>query len=316
MNIESALLQNAELSLADGHLQALEQSAFTLKTCQRQLYLGFKAQPFHTSWSLLKNYPQHVTLLEGQQAYQYLLEVICGLQSQLLGESEIVGQFKSAYQEYIASDVRSTYIMEVLEKLFKDAKEIRTQYLMQIGQYSYSGLAKKILAQRQVPQQAPILITGAGKLAHDLIKVLRKKYHLTLCARNRQKVEHLATNYQLETLEWDYLGHTHQYPLIINTIGAEQTVLFNQNFFAKWQQQRADYRSFIDLGSPSVLELGQLNPSGLYLLEDIFSAGGKLKNEKKQKVFAARQAIEQLSVKRINANVVAFPFGWEDVHFV
>ena len=70
---------------------------------------------------------------EGQMAYMFLLETICGLKSRMLGENEIVSQFKEAFALYLAKEDKNPYIIQVFEKLFKDAKEIRTKYLDRIG---------------------------------------------------------------------------------------------------------------------------------------------------------------------------------------
>ena len=292
--------------------QELCEHSFVLKTCQRQLFVGFHNLPFAKT---LDSLSEHIEFYQDFEAYLFLLETICGLKSQLMGENEIVSQFKSAYSDYLLRENKNSYVMEILEKLFKDAKKIRTEYLKEIGQYSYSGLSKRILKESGAQKGEEITIVGSGQLCHDLIKVLRKNYQLTLCARNRSKVEHLAQTYQLQSLSWDQRDSLAYDPFVINTIGIENTILFNQSFFNKWTQLNRR-RLFIDLGSPSVLELNSHTPEGLYLLDDIFKAQGKLKETKRQKIEQARQAINQLSLKRVNSASVGFPYGWEDLQFV
>src|SRR5437868_5009856 len=122
--------------------EELDRSTFVLRTCQRTLVLTFERYPFQH-----EELPTHL-LLEGQDAYLFLLETICGLKSKLIGENEIVGQFKEAYKIYTQSTVKDTKLLQILEKLFKDAKDIRTQYLIGISQKTYASLTRKHLIQK------------------------------------------------------------------------------------------------------------------------------------------------------------------------
>ena len=92
----------------------LNGKTFILKTCQRSLVLSLNNFPFK-----YKELPSH-ELQSADSAYIYLLETICGLKSKLIGENEIVGQFKEAYKIYSQSDLKDTKLLLILEKLFKD----------------------------------------------------------------------------------------------------------------------------------------------------------------------------------------------------
>src|SRR5690606_32390758 len=115
--------------------------SFVLRTCQRTLVLAYDRSPFED------RAPVPHTLLSGSDAYLFLLETICGLKSKLIGENEIVGQFKEAYKMYAQSTLKDTRLLAILEKLFKDAKDIRTQYLIGISQKTYASLTRKHLIQ-------------------------------------------------------------------------------------------------------------------------------------------------------------------------
>src|SRR5690606_35521963 len=138
---------------------------FILKTCQRTVIVSLEAH------SDLLNNCTHVN--QGTEAYRYLLEVICGLKSKLVGENEIVGQFKDAYKAYLQNGNRDNRLISILEKLFKDAKEIRSQYLVGLCQKTYSSIARKHIVGKQNAKQ--VLILGSGSLAEDLINQFKKK---------------------------------------------------------------------------------------------------------------------------------------------
>src|SRR5690606_16003183 len=116
-----------------------------------------------------------------------LLEIICGLKSKLLGENEIVGQFKASYHNYASTKNKSTELLRIIEKLFKDAKEIRTDYLLGLCQKTYSSIARKHIV--SINKADHVLILGSGQLAEDLINQFKKKVTVFISARNTQKVE-------------------------------------------------------------------------------------------------------------------------------
>jgi glutamyl-tRNA reductase len=263
-------------------------STFVLRTCQRTLVLTFERHPFHHT---------HVaphTLLEGGAAYLFLLETICGLQSKLIGENEIVGQFKEAYKIYAQSTLKDTRLLQILEKLFKDAKDIRTQHLIGISQKTYASLTRKHLIQKA---RAPhVVIVGSGALAEDLINQFKKKAKVSLCARNGERVQALANQHQLAVISWDKRDELSDEPFIANTVGHE-SVLFDEAFFTAWSQKHPE-RLFVDLGSPSVIRTSLELEDGVVRLADIFNEGAVVEGQKQQQIALAREAMRAVTEKR------------------
>jgi glutamyl-tRNA reductase len=259
--------------------------AFILKTCQRTLILGhgpLKSEG-HEKYS-------------AQDAYQFLLQTICGLKSQILAESEITAQFKDAYRNYLQDPYKLGPIINVLEKLFKDAKEIRTRYLLKVGQQSYAGITKQILSSSW-PKDCNILVVGSGALAGDVVKLLQKRYQVTVSARNPEKLTHIQREHQCQTRCWSELKDFWEHATIINTVGADE-ILFPEDFFSAWVDQH-EKRHFIDLSSPSVIETPLGKKEGVVRLENIFSHGVILNEEKQEKVRQAQKAILDLVKKRV-----------------
>ncbi len=282
---------------------------FTLATCQRTLVLGFNFVPHYIVGKGLEK----AEILIGEEAYLYLLETICGLKSQMLAENEIVGQFKTAYSEYVALEQKNPHIMNILERLFKDAKEIRTRFLLEVGQQSYAGVARKIIKDSSLDGE--VLIIGAGQLAHDTINLFKRKYKVAVTARNQEKLQEFAAVHDdtsVQTIAWQSFDKYKSYKYIVNTVGAKVT-LFNNSFFQQWKQREGEV--FIDLGSPSVLETSFSKDDGVYRLTDIFSHGNLLNREKENKVSMAKNAIDEIVEKRKTSFSIHLPFGWEELEF-
>lgn len=277
--------------------------SFVLKTCQRRLIVNLDP-------SAPVELPAQSQFYQGKAAYQFLLETIVGLKSQVLAETEITAQFKQAYKDYIAQEVRHISLMTILEKLFKDAKHIRTQYLLEVGQQSYAGITRKILT-RELKQHRSVVILGSGQLACDIVKLLHRRFDITLCARNAEKLSPISAQYALKTACWSQRQNLWLQPVVVNTIGAEE-VLFENTFFNQWHSTHEQERLFIDLSSPSVIQTSLTRREGIIRLEDIFAHGVILDEEKKRKVNRALEAIGDLVDHRASRLALSQSQVWEE----
>lgn len=269
------------------HDEELMSNAFVLRTCQRTLVLALDHFPF------TKSKLPNSDLVEGKNAYLFLLETICGLKSKLIGENEIVGQFKDAYKIYAASTLKDTKLLLILEKLFKDAKDIRTQYLIGISQKTYASLARRHLIQKA---RAPhVVVVGSGALAEDLINQFKKKARVSICARNTQKAQELARIHSLNIIPWDQRSSLVSEPFIANTVGTS-SILFDEEFFKTWS--KIEHRLFVDLGSPSAIQTGLTLSEGVVRLDDIFSEGAIVEGQKQAQITLAKNHMVELALKR------------------
>ena len=98
-----------------------------------------------------------------EDGYRVLLEVICGLHSPVVGETEVLGQFKNFAQRAQESPGWRCTAPWIL-RLIADAKRIRTNHLTGMGGRSYGQLAH-----RHVADCPRIFILGAGHLAQEMM---------------------------------------------------------------------------------------------------------------------------------------------------
>ncbi len=139
---------------------------FQLKTCMRNMILGPKDEL--DTWVL----NQDDEIMEGEKSYQFFLEVICGLHSSLLGETEILGQFKNAALKF---DFPNSHFGIELKKFFQamleDVKKVRSTYLSDLGSQSYGSLLRKEVKRLA---ETRVHILGAGHLCEEILPWLAK----------------------------------------------------------------------------------------------------------------------------------------------
>lgn len=281
---------------------------FALKTCQRLILVKREGK---TSALLTANENQSESqfeVLTGPAAYQFILETICGLKSRLLGETEIVSQFKESFEQYLESPQRDPKLIKIFHKVFMDAKKIRHEHLQKIGLLSYCGLTKSLLNKHYPkfaldPLKTEVAILGSGKLASDLLKVLNKNYNISLHARNTEALNRFSQKYQIKAIDRVDQKDLLTQKVIINTIGTDRKLFF-EDFFKQWKMNQFcrvhqhDPSLFIDLSSPSVIETSYGKLEAVYRLDDLFNLAQKMHDEKEAKLQSAMQAISNLTAKR------------------
>jgi len=270
-------------------LSSLPAHAFKMETCQRKLILSATRIDFT---------PLQPQIYHNHHAYEYLLEMICGLKSRLIAENEIVSQYKESLKGYFASDSRDSRLLPYLQKLLQDHKKIRTQHLHGISQRTYAAITKKTVLKKSQNIDS-ILIWGSGSLAEDLINQFKKNYNVYICARNHLRVQTLVSKHNIQSIAWNDFQEALDHSIHINTIGSEEEI-FSLEFINSWLQNKTQL--FVDLGSPSPVSLEacfQLHQSELLItLEDIFTSGAIANEEKEIKIIRAKQAIKSVSSKR------------------
>jgi glutamyl-tRNA reductase len=284
-------------------------NVFVLKTCQRTLLIGFNQGPRQVMPN--QQVSEEAQIIQGLEAYRFLLETICGLKSRIIGENEIVHQFKEAYQKFCQGQQPNSHVQQLLEKLFKDAKNIRSAYLLELGLMTYAGIVRKLAGESA---QKEIVLLGSGRLAEDIIKICSRKYRITLCARNEERVAELAQNHDIKTVCWSKRESLHALPFVVNTVGTSKPLL-SPTFLQKWTQTHATKTRLVDLAEPSPFLHWQEECAGIMLLEDIFKKAEGFDVKRESKIQQAHQAINEAALERDKNFTINLPFGWEELQF-
>ena len=129
------------------------------QTCLRRLVFLHRSEAGFVSPGM------DLDLYRGRQAYQFLLQVICGLQSPLLGETAVMGQFrKFRNTAKFNSTPWGGFLQNLTTDLLRDARCIRERYLQNLGSQSYGSLIRKYLRGNET-----VALLGTGELSQDLL---------------------------------------------------------------------------------------------------------------------------------------------------
>lgn len=220
------------------------------------------------------------------EAYRFLLEVVCGLKSPILGETEVFGQFKQFSQQWLKHEPSRA---SLIQKILTDAKAVRTQYLVDLGVQSYGSWIRHNLNFKRAH------FLGAGQMVREIMPYLTKKgCEITVHTRDPQKYLELGA-VALSENKFDGGALIVAAPLSAREI-------------EQWLGGRAP-QQLIDLRDTSSTD--PLKFSG-HRLADIFREIEKTRNALQHRLEAAQLAILECSRRASTLGIVR-PQGWDDL---
>ena len=162
---------------------------FPIDTCQRRVAV---CNGDETLALARAEFPHDGALetFEGAEAYAFLLRFASGLESKLVAETEIFGQIKASWQQFLTRhSPLGCHLSAWMQQLFQDAKEIRSQHLSSLGSASYGSQARRLLGEQAAG--GPTLLVGAGQLAQSVAPWLPGS-EIWIWNRNRDRAVELA----------------------------------------------------------------------------------------------------------------------------
>ena len=132
---------------------------------------------------------------ENHDAIAHLFEVASGLDSQIVGEVEILGQVKGAYDKALENKWTGPVLNRVFQKTFQAAKHIRTNTGIGAGQISIAtvavDLAGKIFGELDAVK---ILVVGAGEIGLKTVQAFQSRgaKSITVASRTLSRAEETA----------------------------------------------------------------------------------------------------------------------------
>ncbi len=246
-----------------------------------------------------------VEVYRGREAYGFLLEVICGLNSPLLGETAVMGQFKEfCSHARFPNTPWGWFLRQFTANVLVDAKRVRRDHLQGIGSQSYGSLVRQHL--KGMPTVA---VLGAGNLAREILPWLIGKTSARLFYRNWQHAKDLLPEYpeiQLDQYSSADAGWQQEETGLV--IAAPLKAAEVESWV---RSQSSSFSKCLDLRGDAATDPITL-PIPVIKLSELFDA---LRTERQilaGKVEAARGEIKQL-VQRQAHQAQFRPFGWEDL---
>jgi glutamyl-tRNA reductase len=282
-----------------------------VSTCNRTevYYLSEKdfSNTIFKGLALIKNigseFEEHFTLYTDQIAIQHLFDVAMGLDAQVIGDLQISGQVKKAYQWSADENMAGPFLHRLLHTIFFVNKRIVQETSFRDGAASIAYAAKELAEDLTLGIREPrVLVVGVGEIGQDfcLNLVNSKLGKVKILNRTLDKAEKLALRCSFEFGSIDDLAkEISNADIIISSVSGSKPLITRELLM---DTEIISHKYFIDLSIPRSVEpaVEELTGAIVYNLDDI--------REKTNEALEKRKA----SIPHVQAIIAEAKIEFED----
>lgn len=244
-----------------------------LSTCNRvEIYgLAGNAPAAATAVRRFLNDSAHLYELHDRDCIEHLLNVASGLDSMVLGETEILGQVKNAYQAALEAGATGVALNRLFQKALSAAKHIRTSTAITRGSTSVGSvavdLAEKIFGKLA---SCTVMVIGTGDMSEATAKALHSRGAgmILVCSRSHDRAEALAGQLAGRAISYD--SWPVEFPsvdIVISATAAPHPIVTKDKLVPLTKQRRGRPLFLIDIAVPRDIERACDELEGVYLYD-------------------------------------------------
>ncbi|HTS17536.1 MAG TPA: glutamyl-tRNA reductase [Verrucomicrobiae bacterium] len=279
----------ARASLADAHKRLLNANpvheVVILSTCNRvEIYAladnlrdASRAvrQFLHEHHGLADRIDAHLYEHGDDSCIRHLLEVACGIDSMVLGETEIFGQVKDAYSAAQDAGTTGVVLNRVFQKVFAAAKQVRSNTAIARGSTSVGtvavDLAEKIFG--KLPK-CTVMVIGTGEMSAATARALQSRGAGTIlvCSRAPERAQALADQLQGRAISYDqWPSEFSGVDIVISSTAAPHPIVTREKLGPLMKLRRQRPLFLIDIAVPRDVERSceELGNVYLYDIDDL-----------------------------------------------
>lgn len=275
--------------------QKVFSSLVILRTCNRIDLYGMgdvtKATDILLS-SIQSNLPidDKLKVLDQEEAVSHLFHVASGLKSKMMGDAEILGQFKKSFKDAKQAGRLCGFMERLANKAIECAKDIRTSTRLVSGSTSMAYAVIRLLRKANIKPDARILLLGMGDLGCLVAKNVSKFYpenSLTVTNRTEGKYKELQAKLQFDDIAYStYREELQAYDVLISALGGNHDVISLDRINTP--------KTVVDLSVPPLFELADESlDHTLYSIDDAAVTVNETIKERADSIPAAEKIVGQ-----------------------
>lgn len=213
-----------------------------------------------------------------EEAVYHLFRLASGLESMVLGETQILGQIKEAYRLATSAGQTTSVLSRLCHRTFEAAKRVRSEYLISATPISAGAAAVDLLAASTPDfREKRVLLLGAGQMAEVITERLQALDHpyLSLYNRTRERAEGFASKHQIPQVfcEEQLAEALAQHDLVFVATSSLHPIVTAEILPPQGRPQ-----IYFDLAVPRNVDpaLDELPQLQLYTIDDLRSKGNTL----------------------------------------
>lgn len=240
---------------------------------------------------------EHFYSHHGEDAARHLIRVASGLDSLVVGETQILGQLKDAWQQAHDAESLGPVLDRLFQHAFASAKAIRTR--SGINDHSVSVAYTAVILARQIfgeLRNQTVVLIGAGEMIQLCGRHLKDQGidKLLIVNRSLERAEALAAEFGAQAYALDQLDQVlPQADILISSTASPEPVIQKPDVKAALRKRRHRPMFMVDIAVPRDIEasVGKLNDIYLYTIDDLQKVVDENLHQRTQ---AAREAGEEV----------------------
>lgn len=281
-----------------------------LSTCNRTEFYGLGDGQVILQWLSqqrqlsLQELNTSIYQYHDKDALRHLMRVASGLDSMVLGEPQIFGQVKVAYQHAQQAGTMGQHLDRVFQQTFAAVKRVRTETAIGANPVSIGfaavQLAKQIFSDFE---QAQALLVGAGEMISLVAKHLKEQgvRHITIANRSLERAEHLAAELggAKTVLLSDLAEVLHHADIVISCTGSQLPIIGKGMVERALKKRRYQPMFMVDIAVPRDIEpeVDELDDVYLYTVDDLESSIEENRRARQQAAQQAEKLIEECALQ-------------------
>ena len=254
----------------------------------------------------IKEFEKNLYFLKGEGAVRHIFRVASSLDSMVVGEPQILGQIKSAYN--IAADAKTSGLIlhRLLHRAFHVAKRVRTETKIGNSAVSVSfvavELAKKIFG---TLERRTVLLIGAGEMcelaARHLVSGGIEKVVVT--NRTYERAVALAQEFRGEPIPFEEIHRgLRMVDIVISATNSPQYLLHHEEVAKVIKDRKQKPIFFIDIADPRDVEprVGDIENVYLYNIDDLQKVANDNIQDREKEAQKAEAIVKDEVVKFVN----------------
>ena len=242
---------------------------------------------------------EHLYQKSGDDARAHLFRLVCGLDSMVLGETEIFGQVKKAYQQALALGATKGVLNKLFQKSFAVGKRIRTHTRIQMGQTSVGSvavdLAEKIFGKLN---GSHVMVIGAGEMSRQVAQSMlsRGASNVTVTNRTNERAIQLAKELGGQAVPFDTWEDTLiSVDVVVSSTGSSEPVLTANQIEAVRRKRKFRPLFLIDIAVPRDIEsaVGDIEEIYLYDIDKLQQLAQEARISRAKQVEICEQMIRE-----------------------
>ncbi|MDA0766780.1 MAG: glutamyl-tRNA reductase [Verrucomicrobia bacterium] len=311
---ERFAVSEAKLGDAAGELKGMAglQAGVVLSTCNRTEYYALAASE-EDGRRRLRDYmnrhagedigDEHVYAKAGGEVARHLCRVVSGLDSMVLGETEVFGQAKRAYQSALEAGHTAGELNRLFQKAFGVGKRVRTATGIQEGQTSVGSvavdLAEKIFGHLR---DSRVMVIGAGEMSRTTAQSLlsRGAHSIFVTNRSYDRAVDLAKELDGEAVRFDdWQRVLTEVDVVVSSTGAPHAVVTREDVESVRRKRKFRPLFFIDIAVPRDVDpaVGEIEEVYLYDIDTIEQIAMEGRERRSAQIAVCEKIIEEELVK-------------------